>query len=140
MGAPDILTRLESMGLRLSLRGLSIWVEPKGAITNDARKLTRDHKSELIRTLSLLCPPDLLPRFSRACADLPLSVDELADYLSEDFDDSRTFSDSTLRLLACNLCLKLERYSPAVLAAWPDDQRMPCGRCRDRLDDYRSLE
>ena len=49
MGA---LNELQSMGLHLSLHGELLRVEPKAAITNEARTLIRAQKEELIQALS----------------------------------------------------------------------------------------
>lgn len=51
MGAPDLLNVLHDMGLRLSAHGSELHVGPRTAITDDARRLIRDHKAELLATL-----------------------------------------------------------------------------------------
>ena len=52
MGAPDILMQLRQMGLTLTAYDDAIRVEPKSAITDEARAIIREHKAEL---LALLC-------------------------------------------------------------------------------------
>jgi hypothetical protein len=125
MAAPDILNKLESMGLRLEKRGGSIWVEPRDRITDSVRELIRAHKAELLKALAYTCPEGLRPRFERACRDLPLSADELATFLEDDLDDCRKLSDRILRFVAADYCLKLERYSEAVLRAWNEASQLP---------------
>lgn len=51
MGAPDILNVLHGMGLRLSAHGTELHVGPRTALTDDTRRLIRDHKTELLAAL-----------------------------------------------------------------------------------------
>lgn len=53
MEAPDVLGRLQSLGLTLSTDGNNLMVEPKAAITAEARALIRQHKSELLARLKV---------------------------------------------------------------------------------------
>ena len=46
MGAPDLLNVLQGMGLHLSIHGTTIHVRPREAITEEARRLIREHKAD----------------------------------------------------------------------------------------------
>jgi hypothetical protein len=52
MSALDILRHLKSTGLHLYLTGDALRVEPKAALTEEARTLILEHRAELVRTLS----------------------------------------------------------------------------------------
>jgi hypothetical protein len=52
MTALDILGHLKSTGLRLYLTGDALRVEPKAALTEEARTLIREHRAELVQALS----------------------------------------------------------------------------------------
>ncbi len=52
MGAPDLLNVLRGMGLHLSAQGSELHVGPRAAITEDARRLIREHKPELLEALT----------------------------------------------------------------------------------------
>ena len=51
MGAPDLLNMLQGMGLQLSVQGSQIHVRPRDAITDEARRLIREYKAELLDAL-----------------------------------------------------------------------------------------
>lgn len=51
MRAPDILGRLQNLGLYLSAEGETLRAEPKAAITDEARALIRQHKLQLLALL-----------------------------------------------------------------------------------------
>ena len=52
MSAPDLLNELRRMGLRLSAQGSELHVGPRAAITEEARRLIRDHKPEILKALT----------------------------------------------------------------------------------------
>ena len=52
MSAPDLLNELRRMGLRLSAQGSELHVSPRAAITEEARRLIRDHKPEILKALA----------------------------------------------------------------------------------------
>lgn len=58
MGAPDILEHLHGIGLTLTAAGDCLLVEPRDAITDEARELIRENKEALLR---VLCAPVLPP-------------------------------------------------------------------------------
>src|SRR5687767_1561206 len=89
MGAPDILTSLKSMGLRLSPRGSSIWVEPKAAITDEARLIIREHKIELLGLLT--------PNPADAHEALTKAVEERAAVMEYDGGLSRADAERQAR-------------------------------------------
>jgi hypothetical protein len=51
MGAPDVLAHLQTLGVRLYRDGDSLIAEPRSALTDGARALIREHKSELLDAL-----------------------------------------------------------------------------------------
>ncbi len=51
MGASEILQQLARSGLRLSLDGENVRVEPKAAITPEVRDLIRHHKPGIVAAL-----------------------------------------------------------------------------------------
>lgn len=53
MRAPDILGKLQILGLRLSAEGDTLRAEPKAAITDEARALIRQHKPEILALLKV---------------------------------------------------------------------------------------
>jgi hypothetical protein len=59
MESATVLNQLQGIGLTLSvIEGLNIKVQPKEAITEEARTLIRKHKAELVRILSGKNKPD----------------------------------------------------------------------------------
>lgn len=72
MGAADLLTRLQQMGLTLSAQGEKIRAEPKGALTDELRALIRDNKLELLQVLGAHQPPRELGKCA-ACRNLRMS-------------------------------------------------------------------
>lgn len=59
MGAPDVLSRLSALGVRLTREGEAIRAAPKSALTDEARALIREHKSEILAALAAAPLPDL---------------------------------------------------------------------------------
>ena len=51
MDAPDLITQLSVLGFRLSCKGDMILVAPKARITDEIRRLIREHKPELLAAL-----------------------------------------------------------------------------------------
>lgn len=51
MGAPDLLTHLSTLGIRLTPDGDLIRAAPRSALTDETRKLIREHKAELLAVL-----------------------------------------------------------------------------------------
>lgn len=51
MGAPDLLARLQALGVRLTLDGEHLIAEPRSALTDDARAMIRANKAELLAAL-----------------------------------------------------------------------------------------
>jgi hypothetical protein len=52
MGAPDILQHLAAVGVRLTRRGDKIIAAPREAVTPELVNLIRDHKPELLQSLT----------------------------------------------------------------------------------------
>lgn len=52
MGAPDLLHALQGQGLRVWAEGERLLVAPKARITDEARRLIREHKAELLAALA----------------------------------------------------------------------------------------
>ena len=52
MGAPDLLNVLRGMGLHLSVQGSDLHVGPREAITEEVRRLIREHKPEILEALT----------------------------------------------------------------------------------------
>ena len=52
MGAPDLLGLLQGMGLNLVAHGADLHVSPRTAITDEARRLIREHKQELLAAIT----------------------------------------------------------------------------------------
>jgi hypothetical protein len=58
MGAPDLLQALQDQGLRLWAEGDRLKVAPKARITDETRRLIREHKAELLAALASDVLPD----------------------------------------------------------------------------------
>ena len=52
MGAPELLHALQGQGLRVWAEGDRLLVAPKARITDETRRLIREHKAELLTALS----------------------------------------------------------------------------------------
>jgi len=57
MGAPELIARLSSLGIRLIRDGDVIRAAPRSALTDETRTMIRQHKAELLAALA----SDLLP-------------------------------------------------------------------------------
>jgi len=57
MGTPDVLARLQALGLRLTRQGDAIRAAPRSALSDETRGLIRAHKAELLQAL-----PELVDR------------------------------------------------------------------------------
>jgi hypothetical protein len=67
MGAPDLLARLSALGIRLTREGDTIRATPRSVLTDEARALIREHKSELLESLTGAdyAPPDAVAEARR---------------------------------------------------------------------------
>jgi hypothetical protein len=80
MGAPDLIGHLKSMGLRLRADGDRLLVEPKQAITDEARQLIRENKAALLSELARVSlPPILEHRIEFVARFHNFTPDELAE-------------------------------------------------------------
>lgn len=53
MGAPDLLHTLQGQGLRVWVEDDRLLVAPKARITDETRRLIREHKAELLAALAV---------------------------------------------------------------------------------------
>ena len=51
MGAPEVLTQLTALGVRLHRKGEALVAEPRSALTDAARAMIRAHKADLLAVL-----------------------------------------------------------------------------------------
>jgi hypothetical protein len=52
IGAPDVLSQLSALGVKLSREGDALIAQPRSALTDEVRILIRSHKAELLAVLA----------------------------------------------------------------------------------------
>lgn len=120
MGAPDILGRLFILGLTAKADGERLLIEPKDAITDEARQLIRANKQAILGALRNSSPS---PRVE--LIGLIRAVGTLYAFTSEETAEATqiAFAD-TKAALACYRDVA-SRYALNI----PADDRVTCGEC-----------
>jgi hypothetical protein len=121
MGAPDVLARLSVLGVRLTREGDAIRAMPRSALTDEARALIREHKAELLETLS--SDDDALPdaaaeaRRQRVLARLAERPGIRYAVLTDtEADPEAVILALAIRGIAtCELRIPREKYDPFLL-------------------------
>ena len=119
MQAGALLSQLARYGLRLTAEGDRLRVEPRAALTDEARELIRKHKAELLAALEMdrLSDPAAEARRQRVLAMLDANPGSRYAVVT----DSETDPDAVILALAirgratCELRIARDRYDPFLL-------------------------
>ena len=119
MGAPDLLHALQGQGLTVWAKGDRLLVAPKARITDETRRLIREHKAELLKTLATDPMPDPAAEARRGRV-----LELLADHPTARYavlTDTQADPEAVLLTLAirgqatCELRIPRDRYDPFLL-------------------------
>lgn len=119
MGAPDLLHALQGQGFKLWTEGGRLLVAPKARITEETRRLIREHKPELLAALAADPLPDPVAEARRQRVLELLAQNPTARYavLTHDPGDP----EGVILTLAirgqatCELLIPRDRYDPFLL-------------------------
>ena len=120
MGAPDILIYLHGLGLTATADGGRLFVEPKSAITDEAREIIRANKAALLSALS--------PTTGNA------ELDGLIAMVADDYrcpEDEHRLMIETARgdLEGALLSFRLMARPFPAPGEFPKDDRITCNAC-----------
>ena len=114
MGAPDLLHALRDQGLTVWAKGDRLLVAPKARITEETRRVIREHKAELLAVLASDALPDPGAEARRQRVLAMLADHPTAKYAA--LTDTETDPESVLLTLAirgeasCELRIPREKY------------------------------
>ena len=102
-----LLQQIEQTGIHLNLQGGQLVYRcAKGAMTPELKSELQAHKDELVEQV-------VTEKLTSACQDLPITPEELRQWIHEDLDDLRhgRLTDNGLRMTAWNFCLTKKRLA-----------------------------
>jgi hypothetical protein len=124
MGAPNPLTALRGMGLTISAHGGELHVAPRAAITDEARRIIRAHKPEILAALIEPQPVDHGDDYTLAdLAKLDDLLRQLAELEDWPLDELEKRLGERRRMAPVNVMPTLRALQDAVqraLAVWPE--------------------